>query len=327
MSPLPLANFKDYQMSAWAMAVYLNGMDVTETASLTRAMRDSGYRFNFDHLQAPRIDKHSTGGVGDKTTLIIGPILKAAKVFVPMIAGRGLGHTGGTIDKLESIPGFRSRLSLEDFQSQIENHHFALIGQTEDICPADRRFYALRDVTSTIDSLPLICGSILSKKLAEGLTGLVLDVKWGSGAFMKDLEDARKLATLLKAIGQKNDLAVRALLTNMNQPLGRFAGNALEVKECVDIMESKTCEQNGRDLYADTRELSLQLSAHMLIMAGLFSKVDEASAHAEKLLSSGAARAAFDEFLADQGPCDLKSYRPPIFWGKSWLRNLALYKV
>jgi len=295
----------EYQMSAWAMAVWFRGMNNDEIAYLTAAMRDSGKRFNFSHLKAPRIDKHSTGGVGDKTTLIIGPILAAAQVYVPMIAGRGLGHTGGTLDKLESIPGFRVRLSREEFSALIAEKYFALMGQTEDICPADRKLYALRDVTSTVDSLPLICGSIMSKKLSEDLTGLVLDVKFGSGAFMKTLDQARELAQLLKSTGEKNGLKVTALLTNMNEPLGRYVGNSVEVKECVEILQNKKFIDRGIDFYSPTRELSLQLSGHMLLLAGKVKTADGGYKMAEELLVSGKAWLAFENFLRYQGPANL----------------------
>lgn len=295
----------DYQMSAWAMAIWFNGMTDTEIAVLTEAMRDSGKKFSFSHLERPRIDKHSTGGVGDKTTLIIGPILAAAKVHVPMIAGRGLGHTGGTLDKLASIPGFRLSLSSQEFQENVEKHFFSLIAQTEDICPADRKFYALRDVTATIDSLPLICGSIMSKKLAEDLTGLVLDVKFGSGAFMKTIGEAERLAQLLKNTGEKNGVRVSALITNMNEPLGRFIGNSLEVQECVDILSGKKYLERGIDFYENTRQLSLALSAQMLILANRAANADEGFKLAEEILNSGAALKEFQNLILRQGPGDL----------------------
>ncbi len=291
----------DYQMAAWAMAVCFQGLSNDETAWLTAGMRDSGKKLSFSHLNAPRIDKHSTGGVGDKTSLIIGPILAAAQVYTPMIAGRGLGHTGGTLDKFESIPGFRVQLSQQEYTSHVEKHFFSIMGQTADICPADKKLYALRDVTGTIDSLPLICGSIMSKKLAEDLTGLVLDVKWGSGAFMKTQEDAEKLALLLKTTGEKNGLKVHAALTNMDRPLGRFAGNSVEVKECVDILRNELHEG-----YEDTRELSLILSAHALVLANKAADVAAGYTLAEKLLSSGAAWTAFENLLTYQGPARLE---------------------
>lgn len=295
----------DYQMAAWAMAVWFNGMSEDEIATLTLAMRDSGSKFNFKNLARPRIDKHSTGGVGDKTTLIIGPILAAAGVAVPMIAGRGLGHTGGTIDKLHSLPGFRLDLNRNEFERFVAEFNFALIGQTADICPADKKFYALRDVTATIDSLPLICGSIMSKKLAEDLTGLVLDVKFGTGAFMKTVEDAVTLARLLKATGEKNGVRVSALITNMNEPLGRFVGNSVEVFECAEIMAGRSHVLHGVDYYARPRELSLSLAGHMLFLAEKVRSPEDGYALAQNILNSGAALREFKNLLQRQGPAHL----------------------
>lgn len=295
----------DYQMSAWAMAVCFQGMTAPETAWLTLAMKKSGTSFNFSHLKAPRIDKHSTGGVGDKTSLIIGPILAAAEVYNPMIAGRGLGHTGGTLDKLESIPGFRINLTQKEFESNIEKHFFSLMGQTAEICPADRKLYALRDVTATVDSIPLICASIMSKKLAEDLTGLVLDVKYGNGAFMKSLAQAEMLARTLKETGEHNGVQVHALLTDMSVPLGCFAGNSLEIFECVEIMQGKSKLIAGTDMYESTRELSLQLAAHGLFLAKKTQTLKEAYALAKHLLETGAAMKAFEKMCEYQGPARL----------------------
>lgn len=306
ISAFTSGDLPDYQMAAWAMAVCFRGMTAQEVAVFTAAMRDSGAKFDFKHLGAPRIDKHSTGGVGDKTSLIIGPILAAAEVFTPMIAGRGLAHTGGTLDKLESIPGFRVRLEREEFTRLVEKHYFALMGQTLDICPADRRLYALRDVTATVDSIPLICGSIMSKKLSEDLTGLVLDVKFGSGAFMKTLEDAETLARWLKQTGDDNGVTTHALLTNMNAPLGRFSGNAPEVVECVDIMRGERKVVDGHDYYADTRELSLRLAGHGLFLAKKAKTVEEGYEVAASLLASGKAYERFLKFCEYQGPADIE---------------------
>ena len=297
--------FKDYQLAAWAMAVWFNGMNDEETAALTDAMFRSGSHFDFSHLNAPRVDKHSTGGVGDKTSLIVGPILAAAQVYTPMISGRGLGHTGGTLDKLESIPGFRVNLSREEFEAHVVNHYFSVMGQTEDICPADKKLYALRDVTSTVDSLPLICASIMSKKLAESLTGLVLDVKCGSGALMKTLPEARRLAALLKATGEKNGLCVKPLITNMNEPLGRFVGNAVEVQECYEILQGRTHILNNHDFYQTTRELSLELAAQALLIAKKSGDIGRARILAAELLVSGAALRAFEKLLQYQGPAEI----------------------
>lgn len=292
----------DYQMAAWAMAVCFQGMKADETAWLTLAMKRSGLHFNFSRLNAPRIDKHSTGGVGDKTSLLIGPILAAAEVYTPMIAGRGLGHTGGTLDKLESIPGFRVQLTQKEFEANVEKHFFSLMGQTKEICPADRKLYALRDVTATVDSIPLICASIMSKKLAEDLTGLVLDIKYGNGAFMKTLSQAETLAHTLKKTGEHNGVTVHALITDMNQPLGCYAGNSLEVHECLEILEGKTKIIGAVDFYDSNRELSLQLSAHGLFLAKKASTLKDSYALARRLLENGSALKAFIKLCDYQGP-------------------------
>lgn len=299
-------DFKDYQMAAWAMAVWFNGMNDDETAALTEAMFRSGDHFDFSHLPAARVDKHSTGGVGDKTSLLIGPILAAAEVYTPMISGRGLGHTGGTLDKYESIPGFRVNLSRKEFESYVTDHYFSVMGQTKDICPADKKLYALRDVTSTVDSLPLICASIMSKKLAESLTGLVLDVKYGSGALMKTISEARKLALLLKSTGEKNGIRVTALITNMNEPLGRFIGNAVEVQECYEILQGRSHIVNGYDFYQPTRDLSVELSAHAILLAKKSSDIVHARNLATELLVSGAALRSFEKLLEYQGPAEIQ---------------------
>lgn len=296
----------DYQMSAWAMAVYFNGLNDSEVSDLTAAMRDSGDKFNFSHLNSARLDKHSTGGVGDKTSLIIGPIWAAAKVFTPMIAGRGLGHTGGTLDKLESLPGFNIHLSPKEFKKNVEKHFFSLMGQTPQICPADRKLYALRDVTATVDSIPLICASIMSKKLAEDLSGLVLDIKYGTGAFMKTPEQARELATKLVSIGKSNGVPTRALLTDMNQPLGRFAGNSLEVLECYEILSGHKKIENNKDFYANTRELSLILAGHGLHLAKKAETSTAGYQLAQKILESGAALQAFESLCEYQGPASIR---------------------
>lgn len=305
ISAFTRGEFKDYQMAAWAMAVWFSGMTDDEISALTMAMLQSGSRFDFSGLKSARVDKHSTGGVGDKTSLIIGPLLAACEVYMPMISGRGLGHTGGTLDKLESIPGFRVNLSREEFESHVARHYFAVMGQTADICPADKKFYALRDVTSTVDSLPLICASIMSKKLAEDLTALVLDVKFGSGALMKTLDEARRLARALKSIGEKSGLRVTAVITSMNQPLGRFAGNAVEVFECHEILQGRTCVVGGRDLYEPTRELSITLAAHAVLLTGQVRDIHAAREQVIEQLRSGAALRAFERLLQYQGPADI----------------------
>lgn len=292
----------DYQMSALLMAIYFNGMDEAETLHLTQTMLHSGITVDLSEIPSKKVDKHSTGGVGDKTSLILGPIVAAAGVPVPMISGRGLGHTGGTLDKLESIPGFNTQLSLDEFRRHVKNSLICFIGQTKDICPADKKIYALRDVTATVESLPLICASIMSKKLAEGIDALVLDVKYGSGAFMKTKTDAEALARALKGIGEGAGKKVVALLTDMNQPLGAYAGNALEVKECIEIMQNKTrTSASGRDLYEDTRELSLQLSGYMIHLGGKANSPQEGYTLARKMLESGAALKKFEELCKIQG--------------------------
>lgn len=292
----------DYQMSALLMAIFFKGMNTEETLSLTKAMLHSGEVVDFSHIPEFKVDKHSTGGVGDKTSLILGPIVAAAGVPVPMISGRGLGHTGGTLDKLESIPGFNTQLDLETFKKLVAKHQICFIGQTKEICPADKKIYALRDVTATIESLPLICASIMSKKIAEGIDGLVLDVKFGSGAFMKRAEDAEELALKLMSIAKGYGKKVVSLITNMDQPLGRYAGNSLEVEECVDIMNGKVFKSgSGCDLYHDTRELSLWLSAHMLHLAGKTKTADDGYELASDLLSSGRAYKKFEELCSIHG--------------------------
>ncbi|MCB0361121.1 MAG: thymidine phosphorylase [Bdellovibrionales bacterium] len=292
----------DYQMSAWLMAVCLKGMSDEETVLLTSAMKNSGQVLNFSHLPSPVVDKHSTGGVGDKTTLIVAPIAAAAGVPVAMVAGRGLGHTGGTLDKLKSMRGFSVAMSLSEFQAKVSQFGLAIMGQTEEICPADRLMYALRDVTGTVDSLPLICSSIMSKKLAEGVDGLVLDVKYGSGAFMKTIEEARRLSLLLKKIGSAHGLAVRILLTNMNQPLGQFIGNSLEVFEALEILRGKSSP-----LFADTKELSLEIAAHMIHLGRKSSSLREGRDRASRLLEEGHAYKVFKDLCLRQGALDIEN--------------------
>lgn len=285
----------DYQMSALLMAIYFRGMTDQETLTLTKCMLHSGKVIDLKSIPEFKVDKHSTGGVGDKTSLILGPIVAAVGFSVPMISGRGLGHTGGTLDKLESIPGFNTQLSFEKFVSAIRDHRICFIGQTQDICPADKKIYALRDVTATVESLPLICASIMSKKLAEGIDGLVLDVKYGSGAFMKDPVQAEDLARRLMGIARGYDKKVAALLTNMDQPLGRFSGNSLEVEECVAILKNQNfIGANGKDLYQDTRELSLQLSAYMLWLGQAAPTVEDCYHLSQVALGSGRAYEKFE---------------------------------
>ena len=289
------SSIPDYQMSALLMAIYFQGMNDEETLSLTSSMLNSGITVDLSSHKVFKVDKHSTGGVGDKTSLILGPVVAAAGVAVPMISGRGLGHTGGTLDKLESIPGFNTQLSLEAFKENVLKHQICFIGQTKDICPADKKIYALRDVTATVESLPLICASIMSKKLAEGIDGLVLDVKYGSGAFMKTLENAEILSKKLMAIAKGYGKKVVTLITNMNQPLGRYAGNSLEVEECLSILKNDLPKDPvSLRMYNETRELSLQLSAHMIHLSGKTTSVEAAYAQAENVLTSGK---AYEKFL------------------------------
>jgi pyrimidine-nucleoside phosphorylase len=283
----------DYQVSAWLMAVVLRGMTRAETAALTDAMLHSGEVLDFSSLAAKKVDKHSTGGVGDKTSLVLAPLAAAAGVAVPMISGRGLGHTGGTLDKLEAIPGFNVNLSVADFRRVLETCGCAMIGQTAQIAPADRKLYALRDVTGTVESPYLICASIMSKKLAEGIDGLVLDVKTGSGAFMKREEDAAFLAELMVETGERMGKQVVALITDMDQPLGKMIGNALEVVEVVDILRG-----NGPE---DLRQLCLELAGWMLHLGGVASTVADGKKQSEKLIASGQALEKFRQMVELQG--------------------------
>jgi pyrimidine-nucleoside phosphorylase len=283
----------DYQASALLMAIFFRGLDVRETADLTEAMMRSGEVLDFSEIPLPKVDKHSTGGVGDKTSLIIAPVAAAGGLAVPMVSGRGLGHTGGTLDKLESIPGFNTRLSLREFRRVVAGCGLGLIGQTEEFAPADRKLYALRDVTATVESLPLICASILSKKLAEGIGALVLDVKTGSGAFMKKLEDSRALAERMVGIGTACGTKVRALLTDMNQPLGNAVGNALEVTESLETLKGR----GPRDLV----EISRQLTAHMFVLGGVEKSLDGARTRFDAILASGKGVEKFAQAIAAQG--------------------------
>ncbi len=289
----------DYQMASWLMAVYFQGLDIEETSFLTKLMKDSGETLSFEDIIA--VDKHSTGGVGDKISIVLVPVLSALGVHVPMISGRGLGHTGGTLDKLESIPGFKVFKSKSAIESQVRKHRQCIVGQSENLCPADKKLYSLRDVTSTVDSIPLICASIMSKKLAEGIKGLLMDVKFGSGAFMKDPKDALSLAKQLKLIGEKNDVRTICMLTNMGQPLGSFIGNALEIKECVDILKGKSRIHKGVDLYKDVRELVIEQAAYLLILSQKEKKLDKARKKVLEVLENGMAMKEFEALCKLQG--------------------------
>jgi pyrimidine-nucleoside phosphorylase len=283
----------DYQVSAWLMAVVLRGMTRAETAVLTDAMLRSGEVLDLSFLPAKKVDKHSTGGVGDKTSLVLAPLVAAAGLAVPMISGRGLGHTGGTLDKLESIPGFNVNLQVSQFRSVLETCGCAMIGQTAEIAPADRKLYALRDVTGTVESPYLICASIMSKKLAEGIDALVLDVKTGSGAFMKSEDDAVFLAELMVETGERMGKQVVALITDMDQPLGNMIGNALEVMEVVEVLRGGGPE--------DLRELCLELAGWMLHLGGVSGTVADGKQQSEKLISSGKALDTFRQMVELQG--------------------------
>jgi pyrimidine-nucleoside phosphorylase len=283
----------DYQVSAWLMAVVLRGMTRPETAALTDAMLHSGEVLDLSSLAAKKVDKHSTGGVGDKTSLVLAPLAAAAGVTVPMISGRGLGHTGGTLDKLEAIPGFNVNLPVAQFRRVLETCGCAMIGQTAEIAPADRKLYALRDVTGTVESPYLICASIMSKKLAEGIDGLVLDVKTGSGAFMKREEDAVFLAQLMVETGERMGKQMVALITDMDQPLGNMIGNALEVVEVIDILHGKGPE--------DLRQLCIEVAAWMLHLGGVAKTVTEGKTLSEKLIDSGQALERFKQMVEPEG--------------------------
>jgi pyrimidine-nucleoside phosphorylase len=283
----------DYQISAWLMAVVLRGMTRAETAVLTDAMLHSGEVLDLSSLSAKKVDKHSTGGVGDKTSLVLAPLAAAAGVAVPMISGRGLGHTGGTLDKLEAIPGFNVNLPVTQFRRVLESCGCAMIGQTAEIAPADRKLYALRDVTGTVESPYLICASIMSKKLAEGIDALVLDMKTGSGAFMKSEEDAAFLAELMVETGERMGKRVVALITDMDQPLGCMIGNALEVVEVLEVLRGDGPE--------DLRQLCLELAGWMLHLGGVCDSVAAGKQKSEKLISSGKALDKFRQMVELQG--------------------------
>jgi len=281
----------DYQAAAWLMAVFFRGMDFEETTDLTRWMMASGEVLRFD-LPGPVVDKHSTGGVGDKVSLPLAPLLASLGMRVPMISGRALGHTGGTLDKLESIPGYNTRLSPEEMSRVLQEVGAVIVGQTEKLVPADRKLYALRDVTATVESIPLIASSIMSKKLAEGLDALILDVKTGSGAFMREVDRARELARTMVAIGKGMGVKVRALLTDMDRPLGVAVGNALEVAESVEVLQGKGPEE--------VRELVVELAAHLYEMVG-FGSLEEGRERAREHLDSGKAYAKWEAMVRAQG--------------------------
>ncbi|MCL2382153.1 MAG: thymidine phosphorylase [Treponema sp.] len=300
----------DYQVSAWAMAVFFNGMTARETASLTEAMLRSGKTIDLSGIPGPFVDKHSTGGVGDKTSLVLAPLVAALGIKDPMMSGRALGHTGGTLDKLEAIPGYRTSLSADEFRDILRRDGFAMTGQTAEIVPADKLLYALRDVTATVESIPLITASILSKKAAEGTQALVLDVKYGAGAFMKEASKGEELARSLVDTGAALGLTVSALLTDMDEPLGNKVGNFLEVEESLDCLEGRGPE--------DLMEVTLELAARMVVLGGKASTPQEGRRLCEQALESGKPRELFLQNVKSQGgnPDTLLSmrgtYRSPV---------------
>ncbi len=283
----------DYQTAAMLMAIFFHGLDDRELATWADAMTRSGDVIDLSRIARPKIDKHSTGGVGDKISIPLAPAVAACGVAVPMVSGRGLGHTGGTLDKLESIPGFRVDLPVERFSELVDTIGVCLIGQTARIAPADKRLYALRDVTATVESLPLIASSIMSKKLAEGIDGLVIDCKVGRGAFMKTIERARELCALMRAIGHRADKRVTCVLTDMDAPIGRTIGNALEIRESIEVL------RGGGP--ADTRELTHALGGEMLVLAGVANDAAEGRARIERVLHDGTALEVFRKVVAAQG--------------------------
>jgi pyrimidine-nucleoside phosphorylase len=286
----------DYQVSALLMAIYLNGMNEAEQQALTEAMLNSGNILDFSDIPKPKADKHSTGGVGDKTSIIIAPLVAACGVCVPMISGRGLGHTGGTLDKLESIPGYRVSLSAGEFKKVLDQVGYAMAGQTAELAPADKKMYALRDATATVEAIPLIVASIISKKGAAGLDAMIIDVKVGNGAFMREEARAKELAHALVSTGNSCGIKTRALLTDMNQPLGGAVGNSLEIMECVQLLRREANEAAQPVL-----DLSLELSAHMLMLANVDQTIEAARERLEKVVDSGRALECLQSNIAAQG--------------------------
>ena len=293
----------DYQVSALVMAMFIRGLSDAESETLTREMLYSGEVLDFSEIDMPKADKHSTGGVGDKTSMVIAPIVAACGVAVPMISGRGLGHTGGTLDKLESIPGYNVNLSTNEFRRIVRSCGFAMAGQTDQIAPADKKLYALRDATATVPYIPLIVASIMSKKLAEGLDALVLDVKTGSGAFMQSLADSVKLSHALVQTGEKFGVKSVAVVSDMSQPLGQFVGNAHEIYECIQILRG-----DSRECARSTAELSIELSARMLVLSGVADSVESARTLVESKIANGEALERFRKNIGcqngDESVCD-----------------------
>jgi pyrimidine-nucleoside phosphorylase len=283
----------DYQVSALLMTIFYNGMSNSEVSNLTKFMVESGDVINLDKIKGHKVDKHSTGGVGDKTSLIIGPLVAAAGVPVAKMSGRGLGHTGGTLDKLESIKDFKIELTSEQFVHNVNKHKIAIIGQTANLVPADKKLYSLRDVTATVDSIPLIASSIMSKKIAAGADSIVLDVKVGSGAFMKTLNEAKELAETMVQIGKSLNRRTVAILSNMDEPLGKEIGNANEIKEVIEVLNNKGPK--------DLTEISLTIAAHMAVLADVYNDIKTAKIELVKLLANGKALEKLIEFVKAQG--------------------------
>ena len=279
----------NYQIAAWLMAVYLNGMTNLETAFYTQSLTNSGKKIKFNNLNGPIVDKHSTGGVGDKVSLILGPILAACNCYVPMIVGRGLGHTGGTLDKLESITNYNGFLSVDKFKNIVKDIGVSIIGQTNEICPADKKIYALRDLTATIESNPLICGSILSKKIAEGINYLVMDIKVGNGAFMKNVDQAKTLGEYLKNVGEQSNLKINYSVTDMNQPLGNYSGLMCEVVESINTLKG-----NGPQ---DLKEVTFHLAEKCLLLSG----VENARQKIIDVINNGSAYEKFEKMIFAHG--------------------------
>lgn len=279
----------NYQIAAWLMAVYLNGMTNLETAFYTQSLTNSGKKIKFNNLNGPIVDKHSTGGVGDKVSLILGPILAACNCYVPMIVGRGLGHTGGTLDKLESISNYNGFLSVDKFKNIVKDIGVSIIGQTNEICPADKKIYALRDLTATIESNPLICGSILSKKIAEGINYLVMDIKVGNGAFMKNVDQAKTLGEYLKNVGEQSNLKINYSVTDMNQPLGNYSGLLCEVVESINTLKG-----NGPQ---DLKEVTFHLAEKCLLLSG----IENARQKIIDVINNGSAYEKFEKMIFAHG--------------------------